>query len=87
MAEEILNCTQINILSLAPSPAANLAPSEQEISESSSSFYFNKSKKKKAKVNHEEWHDKLSQSINSFMATQAQNDKDFLKNYLVKNHC
>ena len=47
MAEEILNSAQINILSSAPSPAANPAPSNQESSESSSSFYFNKSKKKK----------------------------------------
>ena len=75
MAEEILNSIQINILSSAPSPPANLAPSEHESSESSSHFYFNKSKKIKTKVNHEEWHDKLSQSISSFMTTQAQNDK------------
>ena len=80
MAEKILNCTQINILSSAPSPAANPAPSEQESSESSGSFYFKKSKKKKTKVNHEEWDDELSQSINSFMTTQAQNDKEFFKN-------
>ena len=56
MTEKILNSTQINILSSAPSPAVNPAPSEQESSESSSSFYFNKSQKKKTKVNHEEWH-------------------------------
>ena len=77
IAEEVLNSTQINILSSAPSPAANPAPSEWESSEWSSSFYFKKSKKKKTKVNHEECHDKLSQSINSFMKTQAQNDKEF----------
>ena len=77
IAEEVLNSTQINILSSAPSSAANPAPSEWESSEWSSSFYFKKSKKKKTKVNHEEWHDKLSQSINSFMKTQAQNDKEF----------
>ena len=53
MAEEIFNSTQIIILSSAPSPAANPAPSEQEISESSSSFYFNKSRKEKVKINHE----------------------------------
>ena len=47
--EEILNSTQINIFSSAPSLAANPATCEQEISESSSSFYFNKSKKKKNK--------------------------------------
>ena len=34
---------------------------------------------KKSKKKNEEWHDKLSQSINSFMTTQAQNDKDFFK--------
>ena len=45
--EEILNSTQINILSSAL--AANPATCEQEISESSSSFDFNKSKKKKTK--------------------------------------
>ena len=73
IAEEIFKSTQINILSSTLSPAANPAPREQEISESSSSF-LNKSKKK-----NEEWHDKLSQSINSFMTTQAQNDKDFFK--------
>ena len=49
IAEEILNSTQINILSLAASPAANPATSEQESSESSSSFYLKKSKKKKNK--------------------------------------
>ena len=49
MTEEILNSTQINILSSAPSSVANPAPSEQESSESSSSFYFNKPKKKKQK--------------------------------------
>ena len=69
-----MNSTQINILSSAPSPAANPAPSEQESSESSSSFYLRSPKRKKTKVNHEKWHDKLSQSINSFMTTQAQND-------------
>ena len=74
MAEKILNSTQINILYSAPSPVANPAQSEQE-----SSFYFNKANKKKAKVSHEEWHSKLSQSINSFMT------KSFLRNYLVKN--
>ena len=79
MAEKILNSTHFNILSSAPSPDTNPAPSEQESSESSSSFYFKKSKKKKTKVNHEEWHDKLSQSINSFMTTQAQNDRVFKK--------
>ena len=47
MTEEILNSTQINILSSVPLPAANPAPSEEESSESSSSFYFNKFKKKK----------------------------------------
>ena len=46
MTEEILNSTQINILSSVPLPAANPAPSEEESSESSSSFYFNKFKKK-----------------------------------------
>ena len=84
MTEEILNSTQINILSLASSPAPNPAPSEQESSESSSSFHFSKSKKKKTNVKHEEWV-KVSQSINSFMTTQAQNDNSFLRNYLVKN--
>ena len=74
-----MNSAQINILSSAPSPAVNPAPSQQESSESSGSFYFSKSKKKKTKVNHEEWHDKLSQSINSFMAIQAQNDKEAFK--------
>ena len=59
---------------------------EQESIESSSSFYFNKSKKKGEKVNSEEWCDKLSKNINSFMTTQAQNEKSFLRNYLVKNH-
>ena len=49
MAEEILNSSQLNILSLATSPAANPAPSEQESSESSNNFCFNKSKKKKQK--------------------------------------
>ena len=67
------------ILSSAPSLAANPEPSEQESRKSSSSFYSKKSKKKKIKVNHEEWHDELSQSINSFMTTQAQNDKRFFK--------
>ena len=49
MAEESLNSSQLNILSLATSPAANPTPSEQESSESSSNFCFNKSKKKKQK--------------------------------------
>ena len=68
--------TQINILSSAPSPTANQAQSEQESSKSSSSFYFNKSKKEKnkTKINYEEYHDELSQSINYFMTTQAQSD-------------
>ena len=68
--------TQINILSLAPSPTANQAQSEQESNKSSSSFYFNKSKKEKnkTKINYEEYHDELSQSINYFMTTQAQSD-------------
>ena len=68
--------TQINILSSAPSPTANQAQSEQESSKSSSSFYFNKSKKEKnkTKLNYEEYHDELSQSINYFMITQAQSD-------------
>ena len=74
MTEGILNSTQINILPLAPSPAANPAQSEQDSSDSSSSFYFNKPKK-----THEKWHVKLSQSINSFMTTQAQNDNEFFK--------
>ena len=46
---------------------------EQESSESGSSFYFNKSKKKGEKVYSEECRDKLSKIINSFMKTQAQN--------------
>lgn len=68
--------TQINILSSAPSPTANQAQSEQESSKSSSSFYFSKSKKEKnkTKLNYEEYHDELSQSINYFMTTQAQSD-------------
>ena len=79
MAEEILNSTQVNILSSATSPAANPAPNEQKSSESSRSFYFKKCEKEKTNVNHEQWHDKLSQSINSFIITQAQNDKEFFK--------
>ena len=62
-----------------PLPAANPASSEQETTESGGSFYFNKFKKKKTKVNHEEWHDKLSQSINSFMTTETQCDKELFK--------
>ena len=49
MAEESLNSSQLNILSLATSPAANPTPSEQESGESSSNFCFNKSQKKKQK--------------------------------------
>ena len=49
LAEEILNSTQFNILSLAPSPTTNPSPSTQETSESSSSFCFNRSNKKKWK--------------------------------------
>ena len=77
MAQGNLNSTQINILSLAPSSAANPAPSEQESSESSSTL--------EKKVNHEEWHDKLSQSINSLMATQVQNYKEVFKKLFGKS--
>ena len=52
---------------------------EQESSESGSSFYFNKSKKKGEKVYSEECRDKLSKIINSFMKTQAQNEISFFK--------
>ena len=76
MAQGNLNSTQINILSLAPSSAANPAPSEQESSESSSTL--------EKKVNHEEWHDKLSQSIISLMATQVQNYKEIFKKLFGK---
>ena len=78
MTKKILNSTQINKLPSSPSPAGIPAPTEQGSSESSSSFYCDKSKKKKTKVNPEEWHDKLSQNINSFMTIQTQNDKEFL---------
>ena len=52
---------------------------EQESSESGSSFYFNKSKKKGEKVYSEECRDKLSKIINSFMKTRAQNEISFFK--------
>ena len=66
MAQEILNSTQINILSSAPSPFANKIVVNQV-----AVFILTSPKRKKTKVNHEEWHDKLSQSINSFITTQA----------------
>ena len=84
IAGEISNSTQLNIVSSAPSPAGNPAPSGQESRESSSTFYFNKSKEKKKKVNYEEWQDELNQSINSFMTTEAQNGKEFFKKLFVE---
>ena len=50
LAGEILNSMQINILSSAPSPTTNPSPSTQKTSESSSSFCFNKSNKKKKEI-------------------------------------
>ena len=54
-------------------------PNERESSDSISSFYFKKSKKKETKVNHEKLYDKLSQSLNFFMTNKAQNSKQFFK--------
>ena len=42
------------------------------------------SPKRKKKVNYEEWQDKLSQSINSFMMAEAQNGKEFFKKLFVE---
>ena len=49
-------------------------------------FILTSPKRKEAKINHEEWHDKLSQGINSFMTTQAQNDKVFFQKLFGENH-
>ena len=42
-------------------------------------FILTSPKRKKTKLNYEEWQDKLSQSIKLFMTAQAQNDKEFSK--------